>query len=177
MERLVFLVLCASSDRYKLKLPQSTCGYCVKSISGLIYVTCLTHLKGLSDPPIYLLCAMIWGRPYIYGHNKKFIALMHICDAFRRVWFCSAQPESSHSSKKDNSSAKPPLLMQLFDVEFGLPTKRPLCKGAGEVGPGTIAVRPVFVEYLGCYSDCIWPRGALEGAAGLLSFIDGLRVV
>lgn len=71
MERLVFLVLCASSDRYKLKLPQLTCGYCVTSISGLIYVTFLAHLKGLSNPPIYLVCAMIWGRPYIYGHNKK----------------------------------------------------------------------------------------------------------
>ena len=54
--------------------------------------------------------------------KDKFIALMHICGAFRRVWFCSAQPESSLSSKKDNNSAKTPLLMQLFDVEFGLPT-------------------------------------------------------
>lgn len=37
---------------------------------------------------------------------------------------------SPHYSKKDNNSAKTPLLMQLFVVEFDLPTKRALCEGA-----------------------------------------------
>lgn len=41
----VFLVLCASSDRSKLMLPQPTCGCGLTSPSGLIYVTFLVYLK------------------------------------------------------------------------------------------------------------------------------------